>query len=108
MAQQTNPSPPDGSDKKAGLVFAWLIVAFVPSAISIALLGVKNVPQWSVTALLFIGAGCCLCSAFGMLSSVKDSVARAILGLLLAGGLFVLNVLVVVFVGCSNMGRIAP
>lgn len=101
---ETNPPPiPDGTNNRAGDVFMWLIVAFVPSAIAIPLLGVRNMPEWAGTGLLFFAGACCLCSAFGMLGGVKDQTSRIILGIFLAGALFAVNVVVVVFVGCSRM-----
>lgn len=108
MTQKPDLSPPPDGANKGASVIGWLIVAFVPSVISISFLSVKYPSQWHVTALLFIAAGCCLCSAFGMLSGIKEQAVRIVLGLFLAGGLFVLNVIIVVFVGCTNMGRIAP
>lgn len=83
----------------------WLIVAFVPGAISVPLLGARHLFEWSPIAVLIIAAACCLCSAFGMLGGVKEQAVRIILGLLLAGAFFVLNMIIVVFVGCTT-GRI--
>ena len=104
MIEEINPPPmPGETNNRAATVLVWLIVAFVSGAIFIALLGAKNAPVWAGVGVLFLAAGCCLCSAFGMLGGVKDQIARIVLGLFLAGVLFAVNVVVVVFVGCSKM-----
>lgn len=109
MTEQINPPPqPDGTGGSAFPPMLWLFVAFVPSLVSIPLLRARNPPQWSLIALLFLAAACCLCSGLGLLARMKDQVVRIVLGLVLAGVFFVLNVLVVLFIGCSGLGRIAP
>ena len=86
----------------------WLPCAFIPSVAGIACLGAHSPPQWMFTALVILNGGCCLLAAFGLLGGIKELIARVFLGLFLAGFLFVLNCLIVLFVGCSGMGRIAP
>lgn len=109
MTEQTNPPPqPDGTGGSPVSTVFWLFVAFIPSMVSLLLFQTKNPPQWSLSALLFLAAACCLCSGLGVLARMKDQVVRIVLGLVLAGVFFVLNVLVVLFIGCSGMGRIAP
>lgn len=109
MTEQINPPPqPDGTGGNPLPAILWLFVAFIPSLVSIHFLGARNPPQWLATALLILSATCCLCSGFGVLAGVKDVSLRIVLGLVVAIAFFVLNVIVVIFVGCSGMGRIAP
>lgn len=101
-------APPDGAGGNPVSTVFWLFVAFIPTLVSLLLFETKNPSQWSFRALLFLSAACCLCSGFGVLARMKDLVLRIALGLILAGVFFVLNLIVVLFIGCSGMGRIAP
>ena len=100
-----SPGPPrkPGNWSMAAL---WLVVAFVPSVLALALW--NNSSPGIGPIVLVPGIGCCLVSGFGITSGMKDSVVRMFAGLLLAGVFFLLNVIIVVLIGCSGMGRVAP
>ena len=109
MSDEPNqPNQPNGEGRQF-LLLVWLLCAFVPSLVGILSLEIKNAPQGLGILLLILNAGCSLCSGIGLLSGIKDQVLRVIFGVLLGGFFFVLNVFIVIFVGCSGMGgRIAP
>jgi hypothetical protein len=104
MNEESSPDPQD--PKTPGAAFLWLLLAFVPGVLALAL------PNSSLGAigplLFFFGAGCCLASGFGIADRMKNPAARILVGLLLSGAFFVLNVIIVILIGCSSMGRIAP
>ncbi len=97
------PGPGPGEPGHAGAVVLWPVFAFVPSFVAIPFVSGRNAPQFSGPGLLFLAAACCLCSGFGVLGGVKSQAARIVLGLFLAGVFFVLNVFIVILVGCSKM-----
>jgi hypothetical protein len=98
----SEPSPP-GDASHAGVIVLWLVFAFVPSFVAIPFVSGRSAPEFAGPGLLFLAAACCLCSGFGVLSGVKSQVVRIILGLFLSGIFFVLNVFIVVLVGCAKM-----
>ena len=103
------PLKPDGDS--SGSPFPKIIAlfgAFIPSVVAIATFGIKPTPQWLLLFLLLVNAVCSYCSAKVLLSSIKDSLSRSTYSLLLVTFFFGLNVMIVLFVGCSGMGRIAP
>lgn len=110
MTEQINlPPQPEGERGNPVATLFWLIVAFIPGLVSLLLFETKNPSRWSLQALLFLAAACCLCSGFGVVARVKDVAVRILLGLILAAVFFALNVFVVIFVGCSGLrGSIAP
>lgn len=57
---------------------------------------------------ILINVICSLISGIGFSLRAKDIIGRLFVGTVLPVFLFVFNVLVVVVVGCSSMGRIAP
>jgi hypothetical protein len=104
MSDEINPKPE--LKDNTGIIVLWLLFAFVPCFVAIPLM---NNPSPTVSGgLLILTVTCSLCSGIGVLRGVKNQAARILLGLVLAGVFFVLNVIVVVFIGCSNMGRVAP
>lgn len=108
MDEELKQSNQQGEGKKPFLKLIWLLCAFIPSLVAIPCLGIKNMPQWLGLSLLMVNAGCSLFAGIGLLSGIKDPAIRVILGVLLGGFFFVLNVIIVIFIGCSGMGRIAP
>jgi ascorbate-specific PTS system EIIC-type component UlaA len=105
MNEEPNP-PPEPENTNPIPIMLWLLVAFLPSVVSIGLMRLKNTPSEMLTGLVILAGACCVSSAFGVLRGVKEVGLRVLLGLFLAGGFFVLNVIIVIFVGCSGMGNI--
>ena len=89
--------PPRGNGSSG---FLWLFCAFVPALIALPLLNV------AVPALVFVILGlnviCSFLAGTGLVQGMKDGVARFFLGLFLTGVFFVLNVIIVVYVGFSH------
>jgi hypothetical protein len=100
------PSSQHKEQKARNLAAVWLILAFVPSVVALLLL--PNPSLGVGPALLILSGGCCWVSGFGIVAGVKDSVVRFFAGFILGGVFFLLNVIIVVLIGCSGTGRIAP
>lgn len=83
--------------------FVWLIVAFVPGAVGLVTLLFNIDSPVFAFFLLIVAVVCCLSSGIGLLYKVKDRVTRIVLGVFLGGFFFVLNAIIVIFVGCSQM-----
>ena len=105
--------PPDpGEPKSPGAAILWLILAFLPSLIGLPMVKPivnRRLPVELLVPLLLVAVACSLVSAFGLLRKVKPEGNRNFLAFFLAIGLFVLNVLSVVFLGCSSaLGNLGP
>lgn len=105
MMNEINPPQPNKSDN-SGMIFLWLVVAFVPSFVAIPLLNsfspIVGLGLWILTG------SCCVSAGFGVVQRMRRLGDRIFFGLFLAGVFFVLNVFIVILIGCSGMGRIAP
>jgi hypothetical protein len=108
MNEQPNPTPDREKANNPGAAVLWLVFAFVPSLVAAPLINGKYASQFSGPGFMFLTAACCLCSGLGVLRGVKSLTVRIFLGLFLAGVFFALNVFIVILVGCSGTGRIAP
>jgi len=100
------PPPDSGDPNSSGMTVLWLLAAFAPSFVAIPL--INNLASFGGAWLFVLTGGCSLFAAFGVLRRMKAPVLRIVLGLLLAGLFFILNVFIVILIGCSGMGRIAP
>ena len=106
MSEEPNPNQNPEPDKleAAGVTMLWLMLGFVPSLVGI--LTINQLPTIPRSGLLAILVVCCLASAFGILRRTKDVIVRIFTSMFLAAALAVLNIIIVVFVGCSQMGHI--
>jgi len=102
MNEEPNPNPEPNKLESAGVTMLWLILGFVPSMVGI--LVIDKASQTVLVALMCLAGVCCFASAFGILRRIKDLVARICLSIFLAGALAFLDLIIVVFVGCSRMG----
>jgi hypothetical protein len=103
-------SQPEGPEKEKRSIpgIIWLLCAFVPSAVAISCLQIKNAGEWLLPFLVILDIGCSFAAAIGLLRNMEKKVLRAILTMLLAAFFFAMNVIITLFVGCSGMGRMAP
>jgi len=109
MSEEQNlpqPLPNDGDGSTPKIV--WLFAAFFPSVIGIASLYTKNPGQWLVAVLVVLNLVCSVAASAGLVRGMKKEGIQVIVGFFLFVFLFVLNALIVLFVGCSGKGRIAP
>jgi hypothetical protein len=97
------PTEPSGQRDPVPIII-WVFCAFAPSLIGIALLDIKNKGAWLGGSLLALNIVCSFLAAFGLLRGVIDMGSRVSLAFMLAFFLFLLNVVIVVFAGCSKMG----
>jgi hypothetical protein len=109
MSDEMLPPEKPNDETHFGSKMAWLVCAFIPCLVAILCFQIQNPPPSLFRFLLFLNSVCALCSGIGLLGGLKDKVVRVILGVFLGSVFFVLNVFIVLFVGCSGMGgRIAP
>jgi hypothetical protein len=106
-ANNPPPPPPNGNDE-VSLKIIWLLVAFIPSLIGIACLQIKNSDQWLVLILVVINVLFSMVAGAQLVRGIRNGLTQSIAGLFLVLFFFILNALIVVFVGCSGMGRISP
>ena len=109
MDEKTNstPPPPNDGDRFVAKLL-WLCAAFIPSVIGVACLQLKNPGQGLLPALLILNLVFCVTASIGLLQGMKSEASRFIFAVFLILCFFVLNTLIVLFIGCSGMGRIAP
>jgi NAD/NADP transhydrogenase beta subunit len=101
--------PDEPNEKKPPILnIILLFTAFIPSVVAMLSLRIKNPGQWLAPSLLVLDAVCSFAAAIGLLSAIKNKSVQPILTLVLAVFFFSVNVLIVIFVGCSDMGRISP
>jgi len=105
-SNQTNPQPDQNYDSIHKVV--WMIAAFVPSVIGIACLQIKNPGNGLFPILVMLNLALSVAASIGLVRGMKNTGSKILLGLFLSAFFFVLNVVIVVFVGCSGAGRIAP
>jgi hypothetical protein len=106
MSGETDSSGNPNPKNDPGLKFLWLFCAFIPSLAGIMLL--SHPFPWAMQFAFFLNVVCSLAAGIGLLSGMEEKVSQIMLGIFLGGGFFFLNVVIVIFVGCSGMGRIAP
>jgi hypothetical protein len=107
MSDEPNPTP--GEDKKILLKILYVFIAFLPSLVGIASFQLKNQGQGLIQFLFFLNLICSIVASLGLAQGIKSDGLQFLLNLFLIPAFFVMNVLIVLFVGCSGMGgRIAP
>src|SRR5262245_12167618 len=94
----TEPNKPNSPGAKV----LWLLLAFVPSLLAFFMMD-NNSSADIGSIILIVGIICCLFSGFGISGVLQNTAARIVLGLVLSAGFFVMNVIVVVLIGCSRM-----
>jgi Na+/H+ antiporter NhaC len=103
---QSDPPPNyDGSDSAKVM---WLFAAFLPSVIGIACFNLKHPGQWMLPILVLINAIISVVAGTRLVKGMKDELVQGLLAAFLVIFFFVLNAFIVIFVGCTSMGRIAP
>ena len=103
----TNPSPTPGEDKKILLKILFVFIAFLPSLAGVACLQLIN--QGHGLFLFVLNLICSIVASLGLAQGIKSIGLQVFLNLFLIPAFFVMNVMIVVFVGCSGMGgRISP
>jgi hypothetical protein len=98
-------NPPPNSNAPTGIL--WLFVAFIPSVVGIICFQTKS-GLGLLPILVIVNIGCSIFGAAGVVRGIKSEGTRIVLGVLLMPVFFVLNAFIVLAVGCSGMGRIAP
>jgi hypothetical protein len=109
MQEETNrPNPPPNGDDAAVRTVIWLLAAFAPSLIGIACLSIINSGQWLIWLLGTTNLIFSVAASIGLVRGIRYRDTRFLVCLVLVPFFFFLNVLIVIFVGCSGMGRISP
>ena|SRR5579863_9073404 len=100
------PQPPPSERDKSFRKVMWLLAAFVPSALGVACFHLKERGRELLPYVVVVNLVISVAASVGLVRGMKNAGAQFILGLFLIPFFFVLNVLIVFFVGCSGMGRI--
>jgi hypothetical protein len=109
MSEEQNlPPPPPNDGDKSFLKIIWLFAAFVPSVIGIACLHIRQPAGWLYPVLTLLNLFLSVAAAGGLVRGMKQGGMKTVVAFFLFVFFFVLNALIVVFVGCSGTGRIAP
>jgi membrane-associated HD superfamily phosphohydrolase len=105
--ENPNPPPPDKEDQ-AFRKLVNVVVALLPSAIGILCFQFKFASPNVLPVMVIVNAVLSAVGSAGLVRGMKNATSAVITGILLTGFFFGLNAIIVVFVGCSGMGRIAP
>jgi uncharacterized membrane protein YphA (DoxX/SURF4 family) len=97
--------PPSGGDATFRKIM-WLCAALCPSAIGFACVHIKNPGQLLFPCLVVVDVICSVAGSLGLVRGMKTAASRAFLGLFLSVFFFVLNAVIVLFMGCSGIGGI--
>jgi len=103
MNEEINPSQKPGGNGSSGLKILWLFLAFIPSLVTILGFETRTPREGFGMFALILGITCSLLAGIGLLNGMKDRVVRVVLGIALGGVFFLLNFIIVLFVGCSQM-----
>lgn len=103
--EQTPPPSPD-PDEASFRTFFLLCIAFLPSLVGMVFLRAKT--PWLLRELVGLNLVCGIVGSIGLVRRMKYGASRVIAAFLLALLFFILNAMIVLFIGCSGMGRIAP
>lgn len=79
-----------------------------PTPVFMVLVNFKNLPNWVGPALIIMGIICSVAAGFGLMSRANSPITKGLGGLALSVVFFVFNLALVIAVGCSGVGRIAP
>jgi len=104
---RNQPDPPPKGDEEAIRKLIWLAAAFIPSIIGIACLHIKSPGPGLFPILGNINVFVSLSASIELLRGIKSKTTLAFAVLFPTPFFFILNALIVVFVGCSGMGRIS-
>jgi hypothetical protein len=104
---ETNPKPPV-EDKVIIEKMASLVVVFVPSILAIFLISFKYAPSWILPVLAILNLLCSAVGSVGLVRGLKHDSMKFLLVCVLVPFFFLLNVLIVIFIGCSGQGGFAP
>jgi hypothetical protein len=106
MAEES-PQPDNPNQKPSDpLRIFWFFCAFIPSVIGIACL--RSNGGQMMPLLLFLDLVCSFVSAGGIMrGTMKEKSVELLFAFFLGGFFFLLNIVIVVLAGCSQM-RIAP
>ena len=109
MSEESNaPQPPPNEGHEPIPKIFWLFAAFVPSLIGVALLYLRSVGRGMLPLAVIADVILSVVAGVGLVRGMKNPGVAFILGCFLVAFFFVVNALIVLFVGCGGMGRIAP
>jgi hypothetical protein len=95
--------PPPGDENKRFPKIIWLFVALCPSLLGFAFFRLRMAGQFALAILVIVDLICSVAAAAGLVRGIKSAAAQAFFRLFLGGFFFVLNGLMVLFVGCSGV-----
>jgi hypothetical protein len=99
------PSPPANSEGDGGRKILWLPAAFVPSAFGIASIGNSGASHTLLIVFISLNVLCSVAASVGLGKGMGVG-TRFLLVFFFSPAFFVLNLIIVAFVGCSRSGGI--
>jgi len=100
----TPPTPLVKPERKRVPGILWLLEAFIPSVVALGIMEKANASPYLGVALSILCVVCSVIAAVGLVRGMRSLAMQIILGIFLAGFFFIMNVVVVVFIGCSRSG----
>ena len=94
--------PPPAPKNKFFVKILWLLFAFVPAVFGILCVQIKELDGGWIWGGLVLDVICSLTAGFGLMEGIKKQWLQILLGVLLGIALFVLNVFIVFFIGCTE------
>jgi len=105
---ESEPIPPGEPAPQPLPKIVWLFEAFIPSVLALGIMQSATVAPGLGIALLILTVICSLVAGIGLVGGMKTRVSQVILAIFLTGFFFIANMVIVVLIGCSHMGRISP
>ena len=91
------PQPPRGGGPPRWL---WLFCAFAPALVTISI--IDSIGPGLMPVLFGLNVCCSSAAGMGLVRGIQHNVAQLFLGLFLVAIFFVLNIVIVIYVGCSH------
>jgi hypothetical protein len=101
--------PPTPGEPNEGVPkLMWLGVALAPTVIGLICFQARTAALPLFPLLVILDVVCSIAGSVGLVRGTRDAAARVFLGLFLTAFFFILNALIVLFIGCSgsHMGRL--
>jgi hypothetical protein len=105
--QEHNVEPPPYEEPKPRYAL-WWIVALSPTAFGLLCIGLRDNGRFLLMICPVLDVICSVVGGIGLACQAKTAASRFFAGLFMVPFFILLNAAIVLFIGCSGVGRIAP
>jgi hypothetical protein len=98
---EDNFTPPPVPGRNTFYKILWVVAAFFPSLVGIALVSMTNTDNGALSFLIILNIVCCIAASMGLVQGIEPRWLQVLVAVLLIPAVFVANVFIVVFVGCT-------